>query len=305
MLPTPTGEGTIMAKYVLLIVGMLAGIQSSYAFGSSAPVTPPAPPEAYDETVNYAPPFSMNQNDSSLSDLFNPANGKSGLCVPTTLANIAAEQAVYRSPDFSNLKLVATPDSGNYGEQVRYFAQNCHTDPVNGTLVQNAATCMRQFYAQSGYQDGWVYLIGKDEALDPESVSFWHGPMTLTVDDIRYYLSKQVGVLMDIEWETQAPNWVAKGGHTFMLAGYDYDFSWGQDKILLKVVNPENTYAPNDPTNHYDEVTMTSAASTPGASFPPGFTYVLSGNGFGTGAVRGYVRNIMAFLPDRSVEPSQ
>lgn len=270
----------------------------------------------FDESVNFAPPFSVNQNDKELSDLFDPTNGKSSLCVPTTLANIVAYQAEWRIPaPYSKLALVQEPETGDYDEQVRYFAKQCGTDPVNGTVVAHAANCMRQFYRNSGYFNGWVYLIGMEENTDPVSVAFWHGLRPLAIEDIRYYVGSQVGVLMDVYWEEQqdptttpAPNplqsepWVRKGGHTFMIAGYDYNYSWGQNQIQLKVVNPENTYTTGDTSTHYDEVTMTSLSSSDG-TFPPGFTYVLSGTGFSTGKVRGYVRNIMVFLPDRSVAP--
>jgi hypothetical protein len=294
---------------ILFAMGLVLGSQTSFASNSGEADT-------YDESVDNAPPFSLNQNDPALSDLFNPANQKSGLCVPTTLANIVADQSVWRTPNFSHLQLTQTPEQGDYTQQVRYFAQQCHTDPVNGTIINNAASCIRQFYRNSGYQNGWAYLIGIEEFTDPQSVAFWHGPRPLTIDDIRYYVSNHVGVLMDIFWEQQQQNptafgpqgnnWVRKGGHTFMVAGYDYDFEWGPNQINLKVVNPEVTYASDDPSNHFDEITMTTAANTPGVSFPPGFTYVLSGKGFGntSGTIRGFVRNIMVFLPDLSIAPN-
>ena len=284
---------------------LILGCASQAAFAGTT--------ESFDESVNYAPAFSVSQEDPSLSDLFNPANGKSSLCVPTTLANIVGYQAMGRTPGFSSLRLVQSPDQTTYSQQVRFFAQHCGTNPANGTVVTNAVNCMRQFYRDSGYPTGWVYLIGREESADPQSVAFWHGLRPLSIDDLRYYVWNQVGVLMDVYWEQQQQipgslggvgPWVQKGGHTFMIAGYDYDFAWGQNQIHLKVVNPESTYTSGDPSTHFDDVTMTSVLATPGVSFPPTFNYVLSGKGFPTGNVRGYVRNIMVFLPDLSVIPA-
>lgn len=265
----------------------------------------------YDESADFSPPYNVNQNDASLEDLFNPANGKSSLCVPTTLANIVADQSAFRNPNFPRLRLVANPSDDDYTQQVRYFAQQCGTDPVNGTIVANAAKCLRNFYRQSGYINGWVYLIGKEANTDPQSVQFFHGPRPLSVDDIRYYVTGHVGVLMDVYWEKEQnssqqtpPSWAQEGGHTFMVAGYDYNYAWGQTQIQLHLVNPLSTYTQGDSTDHYDEVTMTSVAASPEIAFPAGFTYVLSGPGFDSQTVRGYVRNILVSLPDLSVSPT-
>jgi hypothetical protein len=170
---------------------------------------------------------------------------------------------------------------------------------------------MRRFYQNSGYTDGWAYLIGVEEPKDPVSVRFWGGPRALTLESLRYYLSNHVGVLMDLTWEVETapgsifgdPTWTTRGGHTFMVSGYDYDTAWGEDRIQLKVVNPENTYASDDASDHFDEITMTTTAGSPDVDFPRGFTYTLSGKGFPTDTVRGYVRNIMISLPDKSVSP--
>ena len=287
---------------ILMVLSALIWIQSAIAG------------EAYDESVDFAPPYSVNQNDPSLANLFDPSNGKSSLCVPTTLANIVADQFAWREPNFSKLRLIAQPEQEDYAQQVRTFAQQCGTSPTQGTIVSKAAQCLRNFYRQSGYLNSWVYLIGNEENTDPQSVQFFHGARPLSINDIRYYVSNQVGVFMDIFWEEAQQDdpifgpptttWSQKGGHTFMIAGYDYDLAWGQSQIQLKVVNPLSDYIQGDSLNHYDEITMTSVVASQEKSFPPGFTYVLSGPGFDSQTVRAYVRNILVALPDRSVSPT-
>jgi hypothetical protein len=88
------------------------------------------------------------------------------------------------------------------------------------------------------------------------------------------------------------------------VTGYDYDYAWGDTQIMLKVVNPEMTYAADDAADHYDEVTVISDRNTDsGVDFPPGFHLTISGKGFPTDPVRGFIRNIMIMMPDNSVSP--
>ncbi len=65
-------------------------------------------PELYDESINFAPQFSVWQIDPRLSDLFG-SQGQSELCWPTSLAHRMAYDKFWRQPSFPDIKLVTDP----------------------------------------------------------------------------------------------------------------------------------------------------------------------------------------------------
>lgn len=259
----------------------------------------------FDESVNFEPGFSVFQGDSKLSDLFS-SSGQSNLCVPTTIANIMAFQTMWRKPNFPDLKLVQTPGQGDYTEQVRYFAELCKTDVNYGTNMVSALQCIRQFYEDSGYKNGWAYGIGYVSDSDATSKAHWGGHKDLMIADLRYYLSHQVGVLMDVQWDSydgSGNSWTTDDtGHAFWLAGYDYDKNpgddWGEDQIMLDIVNPDIDYSANTIQNRYDPVLMTRFQRAPGVRYPTGSNYVVEGVGFRGVLKRGFVKSVLVFLPE-------
>jgi hypothetical protein len=250
----------------------------------------------FDESINHQSGFTIAQTDQRLKDLFNPA-GASALCGPTSLANIISYQKLWRASPFPNLLLIEDPLQGDYSKVVRDFASRCHTDPTSGTLISNLIPCLQQYLSESGYTQPQISLIGSAAQGADRRIA--------TIDDIRDFAKKDWGILLEMLWYTfnkETNSWTTdKSGHYVAVVGYDYDNSWGDTKIHLKVVNPEVDYRSRDANSRWDSVEMFSYPVKAGLSYPPLTRYVLDGFSFKGIKKRAFVRNIIAFIPEETV----
>lgn len=253
----------------------------------------------FDESINRTDGFGIYQADPRLKDLFS-AQGVSELCWPTSLANAMAFQKLWRSESFPSLKLTVNPGEGDYTQQVRSFADFCHTDHNAGTTITNAADCIRRFYAESGYPGGWAFLIGPESQADPTTArQHPENRREVSVDDLRAHVGNDEGVILELYYEKydpQAKKWTETNGHYVMVVGYDYDRAWGSDRIDLKIVNPDIDYSENSPEFRFDTVSMLKVTPDAGVAYPAGAGYFLDGTGFRGIDTRGFVRHLVVFL---------
>ncbi len=133
---------------------------TSLAHAADFPIQMPKTSSNYlfDESINKQIGFSVSQQDSSLSDLFNKTIKPpvSELCGPTTVANL---MAFYKFTDLTigkNLSLKYSPENGDYVNQVQEYFKSCKTDSVSGTKIVNLSDCISQTFISSGFkQSRW------------------------------------------------------------------------------------------------------------------------------------------------------
>jgi hypothetical protein len=288
--------------------------------GMSADATPPASPSPnpsgipvhwaptvstylFDESLNFAPGFSVNQFDPKLGDLFDPATHESMLCWPTSMANAMAYYKLWNAPPSSNLPLVADPLTGDYTQQVQEFARLCHTDPAQGTNIYDALNCVRFYLGSGGIAAPWAYLIGLYAKDSPPGEPLTNYQKELSLQDIRSALKAGQGVLLEVMWYRYDPAqklWWTKTGHYVWVVGYDYDASWGDDHMILKIVNPEIDYMSRpDPSNRWDTISILKIPQKSGETYPPETGYLLDGWAFKSvqNSAKAFTRHILTFKP--------
>ena len=202
----------------------------------------------FDESINRQIGFSINQNDRLLSDKFNKTVDppKSELCGPTTVANLMALYKLTDSAVSKMLSLTFSPERPDYVNEVREYINSCKTDLVSGTTIVNLSDCISQTFSGSGILNSEVKVIGPEmyPGLDPK---FATSNRVIGVNDIKEAIKNGYAVIMQIKWFQPIENanqitWVTTSGHFVLIVGYDYDQTFGDQKIILKVVNPEVDY---------------------------------------------------------------
>ena len=161
-----------------------------------SPQQPETDAKIFDETVNFAPNFAINQSDAALSDLFDKA-GNSNLCFPTVLAENLIYLFAYHQPKFAALKLSGLINNGqsvDLNAAVRQLSSLCHTDASNGTPFLAGLNCSLAAVSQSSYGPERTQLISP----------FHHDPTLptatreVTIDDIRTALKNDTPVILKI-----------------------------------------------------------------------------------------------------------
>lgn len=280
------------ASFVTTVV-LTVPIFADTVVGVPTFVTDTSSTHLFQESINHQTGFSISQNDTRLKDLFNTTTGRSELCGPTTLANIMPYLKSWRSNPFPNLQLAQDPLQGDYSQVVRDFINRCHTDVNSGTLVVNMAACVQQFFIDSGYNHPQVTTIG--------SMGTGSNQRVATINDIRQFIKEDWALVVEMQWyifNEQTNTWTYdNGGHYVAAVGYDYDPAWG-DQIHLKVVNPEIDYRGRNSNVRWDSIDMLAYPIKPGETYPAYTRYILDGYNFSGITYRGFVRNIIAFIPE-------
>jgi hypothetical protein len=250
--------------------------------------------DLFQEAFNYPLKFTVFQKDQKLNDLFT-SQGTSNLCGPTTLANLISFQK-YSAPNaLPNLITVSDPATQDYTQQVREFAKRCGTDRDHGTPVVNMHRCLAQYYNDSGYSQNHVVVIGPDVAVteDPTAVR------NVSYDDIRNNLEAGHPVILEIGWyqfESPTKKWVRKNGHYVLVTGYDFDPSFNNQLMLLKIVNPEQDYSQRAVDQKWDSVAMIRIPKKSDVIYP-GSDFVLDGSNFRGALKRAFVKYIIVPVP--------
>ncbi len=240
----------------------------------------------FDESINFAPPFPAWQLDPRLNDLFvRDGNGETQceLCWPTVMASAMAYFKYWSTPPISMLPLVADPRTADFTNQIREFAKLSGTDPNTGTHPDQEAAAVRSYLESAGIANPWVHVIGPyaetyDPPPDEGTNEYIRAP---ELKDVRDGIQAHEGVVMDI------------GGHVLWVVGYDYNVAWGDDHILLKIVNPLIDYSGRPIDSRWDPFTMTKIQ--PGQFSPPVTKYAIQGAPFGRYKGLSFARNLIIF----------
>jgi len=95
--------------------------------------------------------------------------------------------------------------------------------------------------------------------------------------------------------------WVESGSHSLNAYGYDYDPSWGEDRIILKVANPSINYSkrasPQYPPQYYDSVVVSGLNRKPGVRYPSMVNLTVSGPGFNNSKRLPVLEDLFVFSP--------
>lgn len=259
-----------------------------------------AAPVAYDESINFQPGINLYNESAKLTDLFG-VNGNQ-LCAPNAITHAMNFLKLHRKPNFGSLMSVSDLDqdgrSNTYQDQIRYFFQACQTNPDVGTYVHQAIDCMDTFVSQSGY-GSFTFMIGAHSKSSVPGHSNDQLKRAVTTNDLRYYLSNQAGVIMTVGWykfNVNEQKYVRDGGHFFNLYGYDFDAAWGNEKIILKVVNSWINYTGRNSADMFDDVAMNKVTG-PEFYYPANIQFELTGPGFTFTESKALVEDIFIIFP--------
>lgn len=267
-------------------------------------LTLPASPQSqtdvavFDESVLFTPNFGINQNDPALADLFDKNDG-SNLCFPTALAESLAAMLAYGQSWLSRLKLAALSNDGHRLDAnalVRELAADCHTDLHSGTNEKDALQCVLDLWTKSGYGIGGTQLITPFETNPAAPIV----AREVALADLRGALKKKRPAILEVAWFSFDPvtkQWTRTGGHYFSVFGYNWNRTWGEDHIQLKIINPETNYGSSRAFSQWDTITLERIAQQPGVHYPAHRSFTAWGAGFGGVSKRGFVGMLLILDP--------
>lgn len=251
----------------------------------------------YDESINFHPSLNLYQVAAQLTDLYGTQGSQ--LCAPIAITH--GFTYLKYPAQYTQLKEIPDVDgdgtTDTYYDKIRYFFQQCQTDKEIGTRYRQAIGCMKNYILESGY-NAYAYIIGPHTIEAPPGVPLETIQKTLNVHDIRSYVGHRLMVIMGIGWYTHdaATNtWTRQGGHFFNVYGYNYSNAWGENQIILNVVNNWVDYSEREPQQMYDTIHMTKLPDD-GMNYPPETAYMLSGQGFDF-TQKAFVEDIFVALP--------
>jgi hypothetical protein len=292
-----------MKPLFFLTLSLLAFLFGSFASAVDFPIQMPKTSSSFlfEQSVNKQSGFSVNQEDPALKDLFGASTDTNGntilaseLCGPTTVANMMA------SLQFSNPKLTTTfqPAAGNYVQQVREYTSSCQTDKKNGTKIIHLRQCILDGLNQSGFANADVSVIGPDSLLAPAPAPEYQKVLkTVDIEDVKKAVLQNDGVILEIKWyqfNEKTLTWETNSGHYILVVGFDYDPSFGDNRLILKIINPEVDYMQRkDPLQRFDSIEMIKIPSKPGMKYPGGTAYILDGALFRGVTKRAFVRYLI------------
>ena len=257
---------------------------------------PSADITVFDESVSFVPNFAIDQKDPALSDLFG-TNG-SELCFPTSLATALIYLQAYGHPTVS-LPLAGLSADGTSIDPnilVRNLAQACQTNTQTGTNPLNGLRCLLALQTQGGIGAGHTSMIDPfdtDPTLPLQS-------RDVKIADLRSALSARHPVLLEVGWFDYDPStqvFKRHGGHFATVFGYNYDNSWGEDQIQLKIINPLTSYGPSR-VSHWDTITLNRVSPKAGISYPAHRSFTASGSRFGFLKTRALVGEMIVVAPN-------
>jgi len=259
----------------------------------------------FDRSLNLAPPYGIDQNDPGTWDLWGDYD--SDLCFPASLANALIYESTYAPKPAPELALVGMDPAHsrvNVTTLLRYLTINCNTKAGWGTDIWDAGKCILDYYAATGFHKpkvvgymatapGDTYYEVPDKAYYEKGGKWVNQAPTPSV--IRKALDAGMTLLLSTDWfwpptDDKKPDrrWARGIGHYFNVYGYDYDKNWKNEKIILKVSNPDGDYSgvPNG-SPVFDSVTLRRldpstgyGKNPPPLEYPSKRYYVIEGPGF-------------------------
>lgn len=182
---------------------------------------------------------------------------------------------------------------------IQTFVDLCHTDIEHGTPQTEKVACITDYFREHGYQ-AKVFSIGKAARGVDASPGSHNEYRPIQIADLRKYLSQDYGVILHVGWlkyNEKKRAWVESGSHSLNAYGYDYDPSWGEDKIILKVANPLVNYANRNPNQYFDSVVVSALERRPGVIYPQMTTLQVRGPGFNQNNRLPVLKDLFVFSP--------
>jgi hypothetical protein len=253
---------------------------------------------SFAESVNHAPPFQIYQNDPDLKELLE-GKGGNNLCFPSALAHRIFYDQNYAHPPLKNFSLSTTSGHLDIKAAVQTFAKLCHTGFVKGTPQNAKVACITQYFEQKGYHPQ-VFAVGKAARGTPASPGAHNEFRPVQISDLRKYISQDYGVILHVGWLKFDPiqqAWVESGSHSLNAYGYDYDPSWGEDRIVLKVANPSINYSKRASPQYYDSVVISGLNRKPGVRYPSMVNLTVRGPGFDNSKRLPVLEDLFVFSP--------
>lgn len=246
----------------------------------------------FDESMNIAPNFGINQIDPDLRPYFDPETGKSELCVPASLSNFLVYQMgiTHTLPILANVPGVSQDlQSIDANALIVDLAKRCKTDPSKGTNETNLMNCigevMNVYFGESLTIDNII-----KSSIDPKYPSYvqWENRAP-KLEDIKKALKNGDPVLASVDWWKIDPTsklWTRSGGHEFMIYGYGWE-SYFQDNLLqLDIMDPAFTWTSSTTSSSYNNEMAIRHKDVATSSI------FLDGRGFNGQVKRGYLSSL-------------
>ncbi|MBC7420252.1 MAG: hypothetical protein H7328_05940 [Bdellovibrio sp.] len=250
----------------------------------------------FDEAINFQPGLNLYPV-AQLKDLFG-TNG-SELCAPIAMTH--GFTYLRYAAGFKQLAPVLDLDndgvSDSYQDKIRYFFQTCQTDKQGGTRYSMALACMKAYIQTSGYKP-YSYMVGPHSVEAQPGLPLQTTQHVLNITDFRTYVGNKLMVVMGLGWyefNSVSNTYSRVGGHFVNIYGYDYNHAWGEQQMILKVVNSWIDYSGRAPASMFDNVAMTHVPSD-GTTYPSEVAFELKGVGFQF-SQRAFVEDLFVALP--------
>jgi hypothetical protein len=215
----------------------------------------------FDESINLAANFGINQNDSGLQSLFDPATGKSPLCAPSNLAMYIAYQMgiTHRLPVTTHVPGVSADlQSIDLNALVTDLAKNQCFTTAQETSTQNFMKCLGSAFEKYFGVSVTVDRISANDANTSYPSFIRRNNKVPDLADIRASLKKGEPVIASLGWyayNPQTKNWVRSGGHEVQIYGYSWESYFNDDLLELAIMNPLTPW-PTSTTNADNDLTM-------------------------------------------------
>lgn len=219
----------------------------------------------FDQSLTPPIDFQIRQFDPKLKNLFGDDSANM-LCWPSSLAHRMAY--LKTQMNLTKLKLKSDPV-----DNVGKFVSLCRTSVNGGTSQKRKLPCIRAAFKEAGYKVD-AFSIGPDG----------ENKRAVEVKDLLENLKTGHSVILHVAWMKGNEE---RGSHSVNAYGFDYNNSWGNDRIVLKINNPGEDYAGKPPARMLDDV---SVQNTEGQ-------LNLTGPGFDRADRRAVIKNIFVFKP--------
>ncbi|MGZ3790239.1 MAG: hypothetical protein ACXVLQ_17030 [Bacteriovorax sp.] len=246
---------------------------------------------AFDEAINLSANFGVNQLDPELRPYFSPIDGKSELCVPTTLSQfIIYQMAVTKKlPITTNVPGVSSDlQTIDANALIIDLSKRCKTDYAHGTNGDNLMICLGDVFSDYfGKKVAIKRIMKSDQGAYPAYVN-WENRIPDLLD-IREALKNGSPVIGSVGWNSidpQTKKWVYSSGHVFGIYGYSWE-KYFQDNILqLNIMDPYFVWSTSQ------EASLFNIASAIRHRDDPASSIFLDGRGFNGQNKRGFLGSL-------------
>jgi hypothetical protein len=213
----------------------------------------------YDEAVNLSPNFGLNQTDEGLKPYFDPANGESQLCAPTSLAHLLIyKMGISRELPISTRVPGVSADGNSIDANTLIIDLAKRCDSIKGTSLQNQPACITKAVADYFGKNVTIdyYDSSPDEKPFDKNVTRISRQPLLT--DIKLSLDMGEPILASIGWYTVNAvknEWKPEDSHKIVLYGYEGLHNTTPNVLNLFETDPRWKWRENYDVARYDLIT--------------------------------------------------